>query len=112
MAGDEWKSYKTVANRDDLKADDSDDINAFNQISVSNMTDDKFHPDISIWKMEAYIPEPDSRAIMEYYNDPTLRTQFDSDTMSAFYVIPISNKVDTDPVSQNEEDVVIVSKLD
>ena len=104
IASKDWKGYKTVSNRDDFNEEDnSDDIKEFNQVSVSKLVDDKFHPNISVWKVEAYIPEPDSKAIMRYYNIPTLRSKFDTDSMSTFYGIPISDESKSD--SQNKKDV-------
>ena len=90
IASNNWKMYKTASNRDDIP----DEINKFNQISVFKMIDEQFHPEISIWKIEAYVPEPDTAAIMKYFHCPTQRIQFDPDVMSKFHHIPISKDED------------------
>ena len=83
---DEWKHHKTVENRADLKKD----IGKLNQISVYNYTDNNFYPKMSIWKVEAFVPETDSNKIFGYYNVPKLRTQFDKASISTFYEIPLN----------------------
>ena len=84
ITADEWKHYKTVKNRADLQ----EDIGKLNQITVYKYTDNDFYPKISIWKVEAFVPETDSNKIFSYYNVPGLRTQFDTGTMT-FYEIPL-----------------------
>lgn len=85
---DEWKYYKSVKNRTDLK----EDIGKFNDITVYKYTDKDFFPKMAIWKVEAYVPEPDSNRIFTYYNVPGVRTQYDTAAMSTFYQIPINLK--------------------
>ena len=85
IKNDKWKHHKTVQNQINL----SEDVGEYNDIAVYKLLDNDFHPKISIWKVEAFVPEPNSKEILKYYNVPTVRTQFDNDAMSTFYEIPI-----------------------
>ena len=85
IKNNKWKHHKTVKNQIKL----SEDIGKYNDIAVYRLLDNDFHPKISIWKVEAFVPEPNSIEILKYYNVPTVGTQFDNDAMSTFYEIPI-----------------------